>query len=235
MDLSSCRAVLADLDGVLTPTVEVHRRAWRELLAPWFEAQHLSPYREEDYLAHIDGKPRLEGLRSVLASRGARLPEGRPDDAPGMLTLHGLGARKDALVQAALAEGVEPYPGSVLLLDHLAAAGIPVAVVSSSRSTRAVLDAAGLTGHAASVVDGVRAAAEHLAGKPAPDTFLAAARDLGVEPGDCVVLEDAVSGVAAGRAAHAGTVVGVDRGAGAAALIAAGADLVVRDLAELLA
>lgn len=235
VDWSAYRAVLADLDGVLTPTVDVHRRAWRALLAPWFEAQHLAPYRDEDYLAHIDGRPRLEGLRAVLASRGVRLPEGTPDDAPGTPTLHGLGARKDALVREVLADGVEPYPGSLRLLEHLAAAGIPVAVVSSSRNTRAVLDAAALTGRAAAVVDGQRAAADHLAGKPAPDTFLAAAADLGVPPESCVVLEDAVSGVVAGRAARAGLVVGVDRGAGADALTEAGADVVVRDLAELCA
>jgi beta-phosphoglucomutase family hydrolase len=235
VDWSAYRAVLADLDGVLTPTVDVHRRAWRALLAPWFDAQHLAPYRDEDYLAHIDGKPRLEGLRAALASRGVRLPEGDPDDAPGDPTLHGLGARKDALVREILAAGVAPYPGSVRLLDRLTAAGIPVAVVSSSRNTRAVLDAAGLTGRVAVVVDGQRAAADRLAGKPAPDTFLAAAVDLGVAPAGCVVLEDAVSGVAAGRAAQAGLVVGVDRGAGRDALTAAGADLVVRDLAELCA
>jgi beta-phosphoglucomutase family hydrolase len=229
-------AVLFDLDGVLTPTVEIHKRAWNALFSEYFAKNGIAPgYTEDDYFAHVDGRPRYEGVRECLASRDVRIPEGDPSDAPDMETVCGLGNAKDAEVHRILqSDGVEPYPGSVALLDWLAARGTKLAVVSSSRNTALVLDAAGLSGRFAAQVDGRRAAAEHIAGKPRPDTYLKAAEDLGVPVERAVVIEDAVSGVAAGRAGSFGLVVGVDRGAGVDVLRRAGADVVVADLAELL-
>lgn len=234
MEWSTFGAVLFDLDGVLTPTVEIHQRAWDEAFTAFFTARGITPaYTSEDYLRYVDGRPRDDGIRSALASRDVVLPDGDPDDAPGTPTVSGLGNAKNARVAELLADGVEAYPGSLLLLDHLAATGMPLAVVSSSRNTPAVLRSAGLTDRFAAVVDGTVAAREGLGGKPAPDTYLRAAALLGVPPDRAVVLEDAVSGVAAGAAGDFGLVIGVDRGAGEAALAAAGADLVVADLAEL--
>lgn len=228
-------AVLFDLDGVLTPTAAVHMRAWELMFRQYFAEHDIAPpYTDADYFTYVDGRPRYDGVRSTLLSRGVRLPEGEPSDPPGAQTVCGLGNTKNALVNQLLAqEGVEPYPGSVRVVDALDRRGIPMAVVSSSRNTPAVLEAAGLGGRFPVIVDGVVAAAKHLAGKPAPDTFLHAAELLGVPPERAVVVEDAVSGVAAGRAGGFGLVVGVDRGAGATALTEAGADVVVRDLGEL--
>lgn len=228
-------AVLLDLDGVLTPTVDIHKRAWRELFTGYFDVHAITPtYTDADYFAHVDGRPRYDGVRACLASRGVTLPEGDPGDATDAHTVCGLGNAKDSEVNRILAtDGVRPYPGSVAFLDTLAARGTLVAVVSSSRNTRTVLRAAGLDGRFEVIVDGVRAAAEGLAGKPAPDTYLQAAADLGVPARRAVVVEDAVSGVASGAAGGFGLVVGVDRGVGAAALLEAGADVVVGDLAEL--
>jgi HAD superfamily hydrolase (TIGR01509 family) len=170
----------------------------------------------------------------MLATRDITLPEGSPDDPPEAETVCGLGNRKNALFSAILeTDGVQPYPGSVHALDRLRERSVPVAVVSSSRNAPAVLAAAGLRERFDVVVDGAVAAADGLAGKPAPDTYVAAARRLGVDPGHAVVVEDAVSGVAAGRAGSFGLVVGVDRGVGEQALLDAGADVVVSDLAEL--
>ena len=230
-------AVLFDLDGVLTPTAEVHMRAWAELFAPVLAAHHVSrPYTDEDYFRFVDGRPRYDGVRAVLESRGIELPEGDPDDAPDVETVSGLGNRKNAVFAAALErDGMAAYPGSLALVDRLGALGIPVAVVSSSKNALPVLAAAHLTERFPVVVDGVVAAAERLPGKPAPDIFLAAAKRLGVAPEHAVGVEDAVSGVAAGAAGGFGLVVGVDRGVGADALAAAGADVVVHDLADLLA
>ncbi|WP_372594243.1 HAD family hydrolase [Actinotalea sp.] len=234
MEWSTFGAVLLDLDGVLTPTVEIHQRAWEEAFTAFFSAHGITPaYTADDYLRHVDGRPRDDGIRTCLASRGVVLPDGDPDDAPGQATVAGLGNAKNARVAELLAEGVEAYPGSLLLLDHLATLGMPLAVVSSSRNTRAVLRSAGLADRFGAVVDGVVAAREGLGGKPAPDTFLRAAALLGVPPDRAVVVEDAVSGVAAGAAGDFGLVIGVDRGAGEPALTAAGADLVVTDLSEL--
>jgi beta-phosphoglucomutase family hydrolase len=228
-------AVLFDLDGVLTPTAAVHMRAWEVMFQQYFAEHDVAPpYTDADYFAYVDGRPRYDGVRATLVSRGVHLPEGGPSDPPGTQTVCGLGNTKNALVNQLLAaEGVEPYPGSVRLVDALERRGVPMAVVSSSRNTPAVLEAAGLGGRFPVVVDGVVAAAEHLAGKPAPDTFLRAAERLGVPAERAVVVEDAVSGVAAGRAGGFGLVVGVDRGAGPAALTQSGADIVVRDLGEL--
>jgi beta-phosphoglucomutase family hydrolase len=234
---SAYTAALFDLDGVLTPTAELHQQAWRTLfeqfLAGHAGADH-APYTSADYFAHIDGRPRFDGVRSLLASRGIALPEGSIEDPPGEGSVGALGNRKNALFNELLrTQGIEPYPGSVRLLDHLERAGTAMAVVSSSRNARDVLDAAGLTARFSVVVDGVVAAADAIAGKPRPDMFLAAADRLGVTAAGSVVLEDAVSGVAAGAAGDFGLVVGVDRGAGRETLIAAGAHVVVEDLAEL--
>ena len=229
-------AALFDLDGVLTPTAEVHMRAWQALFTDFLTRRGFvdQPYVVGDYFSYIDGKPRYDGVRSFLASRGITLPDGDPSDDEETETVCGLGNRKNAFFNAVLAdEGVQPFPGSVRLLDHLAERGTKVAVVSSSRNTPPVLDAAGLADRFSVVVDGNVAAREHLAGKPAPDTFAYAAEQLGVPRERAVVFEDALSGVEAGRAGHFGLVVGVDRGVGAERLRESGADLVVADLAEL--
>jgi beta-phosphoglucomutase family hydrolase len=232
--VTSLRAVLFDLDGVLTPTAEVHMRAWERLFAPYCDARGLTPYTSADYFAHIDGKPRYDGVATFLASRGVELPRGTADDPPGEDTVCALGNRKDVIVNRMFDdEGIAPYPGSVRFLDAVTAAGAQVAVVSSSRNTPAVLAAAGLTDRFSVVVDGNVAAREHLAGKPAPDTYLRAAALLGVPAAEAVVVEDALSGVQAGAAGPFGLVLGVDRGVGAQALAAHGADRVVADLGEL--
>jgi beta-phosphoglucomutase family hydrolase len=227
--------VLFDLDGVLTPTAEVHRRAWRSAFTGLFaELGVTESYTEDDYFDRLDGKPRYEGVDDLLRSRGVELPWGSPDDPSDAMTVCGVGNRKNDLVTRILADdGVEPYPGSVAVLDLLRAAGTPIAVVSSSKNAGVVLAAAGLADRFEVVIDGNVAAAEGLAGKPAPDTFLRAAEELGAAPSSTIVVEDAVSGVAAG-AAGGFIVIGVDRGAGAAGLFEAGARIVVADLAELL-
>jgi len=230
------RAVLFDLDGVLTPTADVHMRAWERLFTPVLaERGSQEPYTDADYFDHVDGKPRYDGVRDLLAARGIQLPHGDPDDSPDADTVCGLGNRKNVIFNELLAtEGVQAYPGSIRLLDHLAAAGTAVAVVSSSRNAPSVLSAAGIDDRFEVVVDGAVAGQLGLSGKPAADTFVHAAEQLGVPVEHCVVVEDAVSGVRAGRAGSFALVVGVDRGAGEEALREAGADVVVRDLAELL-
>jgi beta-phosphoglucomutase family hydrolase len=232
-------AVLFDLDGVLTPTAQVHMRAWAEMFDS-FLAQHddpsadTSPYSDADYFAHVDGKPRYDGVRDFLASRGIRLPEGDPSDPADAQTVCGLGNRKNEAFNVVLErDGVEPYPGSVVLLDVLRDQGMPLAVVSSSANAPAVLAAAGLADRFMTVVDGRVAAQLGLAGKPAPDTFMHAATKCGTTAARSVVVEDAVSGVRAGAAGGFALVIGVDRGAGATVLTGAGADLVVSDLGEL--
>ena len=228
-------AVLFDLDGVLTPTADIHQRAWKRMFDEFLVPRGQAPFTDGDYLAHVDGKPRFDGVRSMLASRGLTLPEGDPSEPPGDGSVSALGNRKNDVFQAVLREeGIAPYPGSVRFLDHVTALDVEVAVVSSSRNAREVLEASGLASRFDVVADGVLAAEEHIAGKPAPDLFLAAAARLGVDPARCVVVEDALSGVAAGRAGAFGLVVGVDRGAGHDALHANGADVVVDDLTELL-
>lgn len=221
--------VLFDLDGVITPTAEIHQRAWQQLFTGY-------GYTEDDYLSYIDGRPRYDGVRTFLASRDIVLPEGDPTDPPGDTTVCALGNHKNALFADILQhDRVEPYPGSAATLDLLAREHIPAAIVSSSKNATTVLEAAGLGDRFEVVVDGVVAATEGIAGKPAPDMFLRAARLLGVSPDRAVVVEDAESGVAAGAAGGFATVIGVDRGAGADALIALGATFVVADLGELLA
>lgn len=221
-------AVLFDLDGVVTPTASIHERAWGELFAPW-------GFTQQDYLTYVDGKPRYDGVQSFLASRGVELPWGDPADPPGDGSVCALGNRKNDLFNDVLdRDGVEPYPGTMGVLAVLDAAGVRQAIVSSSKNARTVLRAAGLEDRFPVIVDGVVATAERLPGKPAPDTFLRAAELLGARPDEAVVVEDASSGVAAGRAGEFALVLGVDRGGNAEALAAAGADLVVGDLAETL-
>jgi len=229
------RAVLFDLDGVLTPTADVHMAAWKRLFTDYFTAHGVTPpYTDDDYFASIDGKPRYDGVRTCLASRGITLDEGQPDDATTSQTVCGLGNRKNELFTAVLRQdGVVAYPGSVALLDHLKSAHVAVAVVSSSRNAAMVLEAAGLSDRFDVVVSGVEAAQQHLRGKPAPDTYAYAAQLLGVPVDEAVVVEDAISGVAAGAAGSFGLVIGVDRGAGEADLRRHGADVVVSDLQEL--
>ena len=230
--------MLFDLDGVVTPTAEVHMRAWSDMFNAFLAAYEgpgdASPYTEVDYFAQVDGKPRYDGVRDFLSSRGIALPEGTPDDPPSADTVCGLGNRKNDAFNVVLErDGVAAYPGSVLLLDHLEQLRLPLVVVSSSANAPAVLEAAGLAGRFRTVMSGAVATERGLPGKPAPDTFLAAAQDLGAAADRTVVLEDAVSGVRAGAAGGFGLVIGVDRGAGPETLAAAGADTVVSDLAEL--
>lgn len=232
-------AVLFDLDGVITPTAEVHMRAWGEMFSAFLasydgEASDRSAYTDADYFAHVDGKPRYDGVRDFLASRGISLPEGTPEDPADAETVCGLGNRKNDAFNAVLErDGVAAYPGSVALLDHLRDLGTPLAVVSSSANAPSVLEAAGLADRFTTVVDGRVAAAEGLPGKPAPDTFVRAAEVLGTDAAGSVVIEDAVSGVRAGAAGAFALVVGVDRGAGTDTLSEAGAHVVVGDLADL--
>ena len=236
MDWNDYEAVLFDLDGVITPTAEVHMRAWAAMFNDFLaERGAASPYTDQDYFEHVDGKPRYDGVRDFLASRGIELPEGAPSDEASALTVCGLGNRKnDRFAQVLEDEGVEAYPGSVALLDQLRADGMKMAIVSSSKNALDVLAAAGVAHYFPVVVHGGVAAERGIAGKPAPDTYQEAARELGVPENTAVVVEDATSGVAAGAAGDFGLVIGVDRGVGADALLAAGADVVVDDLAELL-
>ncbi len=236
MDWSQYAAVLFDLDGVVTPTADVHMRAWDVMFNGFLEGQPgQQPYTDADYFAYVDGKPRYDGVASFLESRGIDLPHGDPSDSPAEETVCGLGNRKnDAFREVLHGEGVAPYPGSLRLLDALREQGMPMAIVSSSRNAPEVLEVAGVTAYFSTVMDGQVASQRGLAGKPAPDTFLAAAEELGAGAADSVVLEDALSGVAAGRAGDFGLVIGVDRGVGADALTDAGADVVVTDLGSLL-
>lgn len=231
------RVCLFDLDGVLTRTATVHMAAWKRTFDEFLRSRdpEMPEFTQLDYNRFVDGKPRMDGVRDFLASRGITLPEGSAGDAPDATTVAGIAARKNDLVLAELAEhGVEVYPGSVDYLRAVKAAGLATAVVTASANGEQVIGAAGFGDLIDVRVDGVVAAREGLRGKPAPDTFLAGARLLGVEPAAAVVFEDAVSGVAAGRAGNFGYVVGVDRVGQADALAAQGADVVVRDLSELL-
>nr|WP_281497515.1 HAD-IA family hydrolase [Ornithinimicrobium sp. F0845] len=225
-----------DLDGVLTPTAEVHMSAWARMFTEFLTARGgQEPYTEDDYFAHIDGRPRYEGVATMLASRGIELPQGTPDDPGSAETVSGLGNRKNELfTQVLRSEGITAYAGSLALLDHLEQVGVAMAVVSSSKNAPEVLRAAGIADRFPVVVDGAVAHDHGLPGKPHPDTYEYAAEQLGVPSARSVVLEDAISGVQAGAAGDFGLVVGVDRGAGAAALREHGADLVVEDLAELI-
>jgi beta-phosphoglucomutase family hydrolase len=232
------RACLFDLDGVLTNTANVHRGAWRETFEAFLrdrDPDRFMPFTDQDYGEYVDGKPRRDGVRDFLASRGIQLQEGEPSDPPAAQTVAGVGNRKNELLLRRLGEqGVEVYPGSVRYLHAVRDAGLRTAVVTASANGEAVLHAAGMTELVEVRIDGIVASRENLRGKPAPDTFLAGARALGVEPDGAAVFEDALAGVAAGRAGKFGFVVGVDRASQAEALRERGADVVVDDLAELL-
>jgi beta-phosphoglucomutase family hydrolase len=235
-------ACLFDLDGVLTKTAEVHAAAWKEMFDAYLRERAAStggkfvPFDVvADYDNYVDGKPRYEGVQSFLAARGIELPRGQPSDPPSAETVDGLGNRKNEVVLRLIRErGVEPYEGSVRYVRAAKEAGLRRAVVSSSTNCREVLVAAGIEDLFEVRIDGIVAEREHLRGKPAPDTFLAGARALEVDPAQAAVFEDALAGVAAGRAGNFGFVVGVDRAAQADALRARGADVVVSDLSELL-
>jgi beta-phosphoglucomutase family hydrolase len=235
-------ACLFDLDGVLTKTAAVHAAAWKQMFDEYLHTvaqRDQTPFvpfdARRDYDVYVDGKPRADGVRSFLASRHITLAEGRADDRPETETVNGLGNRKNVLVLEKIhTDGVEPYPGSVRYLEAAQKAGLRRAVVSSSANCRDVLVAAGIERLIEVRVDGKAAAERKLAGKPAPDTYLAAAHDLGVEPAAAAVFEDALAGVASGRAGAFGYVVGVDRVGQADALRRAGADQVVTDLVDLL-
>ena len=235
-------ACLFDLDGVLTQTAKVHAEAWKsmfdEFLREWAPAhgqEFVAFDPVDDYDEYVDGKPRYEGVASFLASRRIELPQGTPDDPPSAETIDGLGNRKNELVLRLIHErGVQPYDGSVRYVHAAIKAGLRRAVVSSSTNCKDVLKAAGIDDLFEEIVDGVVADRENLKGKPAPDTFLAGAKALGVEPRAAAVFEDALAGVQAGRAGRFGFVVGVDRVGQEDALREHGADVVVKDLAELI-
>lgn len=235
-------ACLFDLDGVLTQTALVHNAAWTQTFDAFLRAwspkhgQQFVPFDPgADYHRYVDGRQRADGVRTFLASRGITLPEGTPDDGPDEETVNGIGNRKNLLVLQKIQEGaVQVYPGSVDYLHAAQDAGLRRAVVSASANCKDVLEAADITDLLEVRVDGVVARAEHLPGKPAPDTFLHGAKLLGVPPENCAVFEDALAGVEAGRAGGFGIVIGVDRVGQAEALREHGADIVVQDLAELL-
>lgn len=239
IDWTNVRAALFDLDGVLTPTAKVHEAAWAKMFNGFLarrDGPGYEPFTENDYLTYVDGKPRFEGVRSFLESRGIDLPEGPRDAEPGDDTISALGNAKNDMFNAVLSsDGVEPYADAVALLDHLATTPVRLAVVSSSANAVAVLTASGLLQRFEFVMDGVVARERALGGKPEPDTFIAAAAELGTDVTRAVVFEDAVSGVQAGRAGGFHTVVGVDRTGSGPALAEAGADIVVSDLAVLIA
>jgi len=235
-------ACLFDMDGVITQTAKVHDAAWKEMfdafLRDW-SASHDQPFVPfdpvADYEQYVDGKPRLEGTASFLESRGIELPMGEESDPAGTPTIWGLGNKKNDLIQQVIErDGVQAYEGSVRYVNAAREAGLRTAIVSSSANTEAVLKAAGVDGLFEVRVDHQVAEADHLRGKPAPDTFLEAARLLGVEAANATVYEDALAGVAAGRAGKFAFVIGVDRVGQANELHAHGADVVVKDLADLL-
>ncbi|MGI5404962.1 HAD family hydrolase [Streptomyces sp. CA-135486] len=236
------RTCLFDLDGVLTRTAKVHAAAWKEMFDDYLrrraerEDVPFEPFDAvRDYDEYVDGRPREDGVRTFLVSRGIRLPEGAPDDGPDRETVNGLGTRKNALMLRTIREqGVEAYEGSVAYVSAARDAGLRRAVVSSSANCRDVLAAAGIEDLFEERIDGIVATEQRLRGKPQPDTYLAAARALGAEPGTAAVFEDALAGVEAGRAGGFGLVVGIDRTGQAAELRQHGADIVVNDLAELL-
>ncbi|MBO0979919.1 beta-phosphoglucomutase family hydrolase [Microbacterium sp. SD291] len=231
-DLFAADGVLFDLDGVLTPTAEVHMRAWKAVFDEVFERWDITPaYSDEDYFDFVDGKKRYDGVASLMRSRNVEVPWGAVDDPPEADTICGIGNRKNAAFAVSLrGEGIAPFPGSLALIERLQAAGIPLGVVSSSKNAEEVLAAAGIRSFFRVVVDGVVAERDHLASKPAPDMFRAGAEALGVDPAHSVAVEDATSGAASAAAAGFATVVGVDRGTGADSLRAAGATFVVDDL-----
>ncbi|MFA4930070.1 MAG: beta-phosphoglucomutase family hydrolase [Patulibacter sp.] len=241
------RAFLFDMDGVLTDTARVHATAWKQLFDAELERHAALESADDesgdrfrpfdpvaDYHRYVDGKPRADGVRSFLASRGIVVPEGDPDDPPTAETVTGLGNRKNAEVQRLIAEqGVDVYADAVAFVRELRDRDLPCAVVSSSANAEAILAAAGIRELFASVVDGTALVTRNLPGKPAPDSFVAAAGDLGADVTETVVFEDAIAGVASGKAGGFGCVVGIDRADQADGLRQAGADLVISDFSDL--
>ena len=242
IDPSHFDAVLFDLDGVLTDTARVHAASWKTMFDAFLKQRaetNSEPFKafevDPDYRLYVDGKPRYDGVRDFLKSRDIELPEGDPSDPPERETVCGLGNRKNKMVEQAIETvGVDAYPGSVKLVRHVLERGIRTAVVSASANCAAVLEVAQISDLFEVRVDGVVLEERKLAGKPAPDSFLEAARQLGVEPARAVVVEDAIAGVEAGRAGNFGLVVGVSRKQDEAALAENGADIVIHDLAELI-
>jgi beta-phosphoglucomutase family hydrolase len=233
-------ACLFDLDGVLTRTAVVHAKAWKETFDSFMEAraketgEPFVPFTSGDYDRYVDGRPRLDGTRNFLQSRGIELPEGDASDPPDAATVNGVSNRKNERVLQLLAEGkVEVYDGSIEYVRQARQRGLRTAVVSSSANTAQVLEAAGIADLFEARIDGLVAIERKLKGKPAPDTFLAGAEALGATPGEAAVFEDALAGVEAGRAGKFAVVVGVDRVGQADELRAHGADVVVQDLSEL--
>ena len=235
-------ACLFDLDGVLTDTASVHTQAWKAMFDDFLrkradsEGAEFVPFDpDKDYRKYVDGKPREDGVRSFLESRGIELPEGDADDPPDADTVHGLGTRKnDAFQETLHKDGVKVFDGSRRYLEAVKEAGLKIAVVSSSANTKEILKVAGIEDFVEQRVDGVTLREEHIEGKPAPDSYLRAAELLDVEPGAAAVFEDAISGVEAGHAGNFGFVVGVDRHDQGDELRKSGADVVVKDLADLL-
>jgi beta-phosphoglucomutase family hydrolase len=235
------RACLFDMDGVITKTAVLHAAAWKEMFDEYLrkraDQEHVAfvPFTTDDYDRYVDGKPRLDGTAGFLKSRGIDLPQGSPDDAPGTPTIWGLSNRKNDLVLAKIAAGaVETYPGSVSYVSSVKKNGLKTAIVSSSANTKQVLEVAGLSDLFDVRVDAQFLDAHSLRGKPAPDSYLAAAKELGVTAAEAAVYEDALAGVESGRAGNFALVVGVDRVGQADELRAHGADIVVKDLSELL-
>ncbi len=230
-------AVVFDMDGVVTKTTVAHRAAWKRLFDEYLAAKkgpNEPPFDDRaDYLEYVDGKPRYDGVRSFLASRGIILPEGDPADSPDQETVCGLGNRKNIHFRAHVEEaGVEPYASTLEFIDSLRAAGVRVGLITSSRNATMVLEAAGVKELFEVIIDGNVAAERGLPGKPDPAVFVEATVELGAEPANAVVVEDALSGVAAGRAGRFGLVIGVARDDNVEELAGGGADVVVLDLAE---
>jgi beta-phosphoglucomutase family hydrolase len=234
-------AVLFDLDGVITDTAKLHAECWKQMFDEYLQKRSIErgeafrPFDlDRDYRLYVDGKPRFDGVRDFLTSRGIQLLEGTPDDLPQLETVCGLGNRKNDLVNKVIEEvGVQPYDGSVQFIHQLRPHGFKIAVVTSSQNCTAVLKAAKLDSFFEVRVDGNAIQAQRLAGKPAPDTFLMAAKLLGVEPARTIVVEDAISGVQAGLNGNFGLVIGVARKGNVEELKRHGAHLVVKDLSEL--
>ena len=234
----SARACLFDMDGVLTETATVHARAWKAMFDDYLkqrDGDDFKPFTQDDYDEYVDGKPRYDGVKSFLASRSIDLPQGSPSDDPATESIDGLGNRKNDLVLKIIHdEGVKPYPGSVEYVNAVRDAGLGTACVSSSANAGEVLEAAGVRALFEAVVDGRVVEEDGLKGKPAPDTYVKGAEEVGVKASEAAVFEDALSGVEAGRKGNFGYVVGVDRTGQADALKQHGADVVVKDLGELL-
>lgn len=234
------KAVILDMDGVITKSAQAHFGAWKQMFDDYLREraarrnEEFIPFTEQDYYRYVDGKPRYDGTKSFLESRDISLPRGRPDDPPGKETVCGLGNRKNRYFLAYLKKnGVESYQSSEDFIKSIKSRNTAVALISSSRNARAVLESAGVKKLFNVIVDGMDAEKHDLNGKPAPDIFLEAAKRLGVNPGESIVVEDAISGVEAGKAGGFGLVIGIDRSGKNKELKKRGADIVVKDLSQI--